>query len=83
MSQEFEIFVACALASFGLQIGPENDIRIFKMLLFSRAITSFVQYFGNSSGLYKPVERKEKRHLTIEYFLSTVASYFLIYCLIF
>ena len=83
MSQESEFFFACSIASLALHIAPENDIRILKVVIFSRAVTSTIQYFGHSTGLFKPVERGEKRRLTVEYGLATSACFFLVYCYIF
>ena len=40
LSQDMEMFTACSLASFGLLLAPENDLRIFKVMIFSRAVSS-------------------------------------------
>ena len=50
-----ELFLACGLASLGLHIGPEGDIRILKVVIFSRFVTSFVSYIGDSTGLFTPI----------------------------
>ena len=52
LSQEFELFFACALASFSLHLAPANDVRILKVVIFSRACTSLVAYIGEVTGLY-------------------------------
>ena len=53
LSQGLELFTACSCASFGLSvIAPENDCRLMKFVIFSRAIATWVRYIGDSSGLY-------------------------------
>ena len=66
-----------------MHLAPEGDLRIFKVVVFSRAVNSVVNYIGESTGWFKPIERREKRHLTVEYFLATSACMFLVYCYIF
>ena len=84
LSEECELFCACALASLGLHIAPENDINIFKVLVLAKAVISVVTYFGKSTGWFEPVNhRKEKRHLTVEYVLGVTSCLFLFYCYIF
>ena len=55
MSQGSELFFACSLASLGLTLMPENDLRILKLVIFSRAVISIVSYIGDSTGWYQPV----------------------------
>mmetsp|Transcript_43240 Transcript_43240/g.57219 ORF Transcript_43240/g.57219 Transcript_43240/m.57219 type:complete len:225 (-) Transcript_43240:153-827(-) len=83
LSQEFELTCACSLASFALHIAPPNDIRILKVVIFSRAMTSLVAYVGEATGLYRPIEGEDDRRLTVEYFLAITACFFLVYCYIF
>jgi len=65
-------------------LAPANDIRLLKVVIFSRAATSLVTYFGETTGLFKPIdERNEERVLTVEYGLSVLACTFLIFCFIF
>ena len=64
-------------------MAPEGDLRIFKVLVLSRAINSVVSYIGESTGWFKPIGRHEKRHFTVEYCLATSACMFLVYCYIF
>ena len=83
MSQESELFWACSVGSLALHLAPANDIRIFKVVIFSRAVSSFVRYLGDSTGWFKPVEHHEKRKVTVEYVLAVSACFFLVYCYIF
>lgn len=83
LSQEFELVAACSLASLGLHLAPEGDMRIFKVVVFSRAVNSVVTYIGESTGWFKPIGRREQRHLTVEYGLAASACMFLVYCYIF
>ena len=83
MSQECELFLACGVASLALHLAPEDDLRLFKVVVMSRAVNSVISYIGESTGWFVPVERKEKRHLTIEYCLATSGCMFLVYCYIF
>lgn len=47
-------------------------------------MTSFVAYIGEATGLFRPIEdADEDRHLTVEYFLSISACFFLMGCYIF
>ena len=51
--------MACGLGSLGLHIAPANDIRILKVVMFSRAVSSLVKYIGEATGWFKPVESNE------------------------
>ena len=55
MSQECELFLACSVASLGLHLAPEGDLRIFKVVVFSRAVNSVITYIGESTGWFKPI----------------------------
>ena len=55
MSKESELVFACSFASLGLSLMPENDMRILKLVIFSRAVVSLVSYIGDSTGWYQPV----------------------------
>lgn len=46
LSQECKLVVASSLASLGLHLAPEGDLRIFKVVVFSRAVNSVVTYIG-------------------------------------
>jgi len=83
LSQENELIWACGLGSLGLHIAPANDIRILKIVMFSRAVSSLVKYIGDATGWFKPVENNEKRKITVEYVLAVLGCWFLIYCYIF
>lgn len=83
LSQEVELFSACAIASLGLHFAPANDIRILKVVIFSRAVTSLVTYFGDATGYFKPIEAQEKRKFTVEYFLAVACCIFIVYAYIF
>lgn len=57
LSQEFELSLACGVASLSFSsIAPSNDLRILKVVIFTRAVTSLVNYIGEASGLFEPVE---------------------------
>ena len=77
-----ELFTACGVASLGLHIAPANDIRILKVVIFSRAVNSLVSYFGETTGIFRPVEHKEKRILTVEFCLAYLACFFIVFCFI-
>ena len=66
-----------------LHIAPEGDLRIFKLLVLSRAINSVVSYIGESTGWFRPIGKRETRHFTVEYCMATTACMFLVYCYIF
>ena len=86
LSQEFELSLACALASLGFSLAPTNDIRILKVVIFSRAVTSLVTYLGEATGLFRPLENdgpeSPTRVLTTEYFLAVAGCFFIYYCFI-
>ena len=86
-TQEVELSTACALASLCLStIAPSNDLRIMKVVIYSRFVTSLVTYIGDATGWDKPVEsggrEEETRLLTTEYFLAVAGCFFLFFCYI-
>jgi len=83
LSQESELIWACSLGSLGLHLAPADDIRILKVVMFSRAVSSLVKYIGEATGWFKPVEHDEKRKVTVEYVLAILGCWFLVYCYIF
>ena len=78
--------MACAIASLGLSLAPTNDLRILKMVIFSRAVTSLVTHIGDATGLFRPLESDghgaETRLFTTEYFLAVAGCFFLMSCYI-
>ena len=86
-SQEMELMAACSLASLGLStLAPSNDLRIIKVVLFSRAVTSLVTYLGDMTGMFKPLESEgpeaATRVFTTEYALACIGCAFLFFCYI-
>lgn len=65
-------------------MAPANDIRILKVVIFSKAVTSLVSYIGDRTGLFKPIEGSdETRLVTVEYVLAVIGCFFISFCYIF
>ena len=72
------------MASLGLHFADDNDIRILKVVIFSRAVTSLVTYIGDTTGWFEPIDaRYEKRKFTVEYVLASLGCSFIVYAYIF
>ena len=78
------MIAACCLGSLGLNLLESNDLRIIKVIVFSRAVTNAAYLFGELSGLYRPVESsKDSRKFTFESLLALCVSVFLCYTYIY
>ena len=77
-SRDLELFVACGLSSLGLLVSTEGDQRIFKILLYSRAMASFIE-LASETGWFIPVQEGEKRRVTVETVLSIISCVFICY----
>ena len=68
--------MACGLASLGLHAATEGDVRIFKVILLSRAVTVGLRMLGKETGLFTPIAEQatdEKRSFIVE---SAVVTFF-------
>ena len=84
LSQSMEIIVSCCLAAIGLKVLDPDDMRVAKVVIYSRAVTNAVHLFGETTGLYKPVESSsDPRRFTVESLLALTASTFLCYAFTF
>ena len=72
--------VSSCLASLGLYVVDVDDLRIVKVVIFSRAVANGVHLLGETTGLYTPVESsKDGRKFTVESAMALAASTFLCY----
>ena len=84
LSLAAEVIVSCCLASLGLYVLDPADLRIVKIVVYSRAVTNGAYLFGDMTGLYKPVESsKDPRRFTFESALALAASTFLCYSFVY
>ena len=62
----------------------ESDYRIFKIVIFTRAVSNALKLAGNLSGIYKPVENSDdKRLFTTESAIGLAVTIFCSYCFIY
>ena len=86
LSQDVELFLACGLASLGLHAATEGDVKIFKVLLFSRATIAVIRMIGFETGLFEPIKdppSAEKRIITVEAVLAIFSCVFICYAYLF
>ena len=84
MSKEAEAIISCCVASLGLYLMDSDDLRIVKVVVFSRAVTNGASLLGSLTGLYKPVESSnDPRKFTAESFFALIASTYLCYAYVF
>ena len=61
-----------------------GDLRIIKVIIFSRAIAAAVHFFGKATNLYTPVEDgSDTRRFTFESALALSASTFCCYAFVY
>ena len=84
LSQELEVILSCALASLGLLVMDEGDLRIVKVVVYSRAMAAGCHLLGELTGLYRPVENSDdSRRFTVESALALMASTFCCYAFVY
>ena len=86
IDRDLEIFLATGLASLGLHAATEGDVRIFKVILFSRATIAGVRLLANETGLFTPIKEpasEETRILTVESVLAILSCVFICYSYLF
>ena len=78
------MIAACCLASLGLYVLDPADLRIVKVVIFSRAVTNGASLLGSMTGLYKPVESSnDPRKFTAESAFALIASTYLCYAYVY
>ena len=86
LSQDLELFFACGLASLGLHAATEGDVKIFKVILFSRATIAVIRMIGFETGWFEPIKdppSEEKRVITVEAVLAIFSCVFICYAYLF
>ena len=68
INRDIELTVVSGLASLALQIATEQDFKIFKLILFSKAILAVIRLIGSETRLYRPYNASngEDRKFTLE-----------------
>ena len=78
-----ELLFATGVSGLGLLAATKEDLRIFKVLIFSRATVAFIRLIGDETGLFTPVREgepnKKNRIFTVEFFLTWFSMVLMLY----
>ena len=86
ISRDVELFFACGLASLGIHVAKEGDVKLFKVILFSRATVAIIRMIGFETGLFTPIKdpaSEETRTFTVESVLAMASCVFICYAYLF